>query len=125
MPFPRRFVVAMLSLGLAGVVREARAVDLKVLETGPAANATLDSLSDGFFVRFNQPIDHVNSRLIVKRGTEVVETLVPRMQSSPDVLFARAPTLPSGKYMLHWVVKTLADAKIEEGDVPFSISAPR
>ena len=117
-------LIAMLSLALA-MAPVAHADDLKVLETGPAANADLTSLSDGFFVRFNQPVDHVNSRLLVKRGDEVVETLTPRLQSNPNVLFARAPTLPTGKYTLHWVVKTLADAKIEQGEVPFSISAPK
>ena len=29
------------------------------------------------------------------------------------------------KYVLHWAVKTLTDVKIEQGEVPFSISAPK
>ena len=117
-------LIAMVVLALVGA-SVARAEDLKVLETGPAANAVVSSPSDGFFVRFNQPVDHVNSRLIVKRGTDVVETLVPRLQSNPNVLFARAPTLAPGSYTLHWTVKTMQDARIEQGDVPFSISAPK
>jgi methionine-rich copper-binding protein CopC len=117
-------LIAMTILALA-MAPAAHAEDLKMLETGPAANAVLSSLSDGFFVRFNQPVDHVNSRLLVKRGDEVVETLTPRLQSNPNVLFARAPTLPPGKYVLHWAVKTLTDVKIEQGEVPFSISAPK
>jgi methionine-rich copper-binding protein CopC len=103
----------------------ARADELKVLETNPAANTVMDTRSDGFFVRFNQPVDHINSRLLVKRGDVVVETLVPRLQSNPNVLFARAATLPPGSYTLHWVVKTMTDARIEQGDVPFSIAAPK
>jgi methionine-rich copper-binding protein CopC len=106
-------------------LQSARAEDLKVLETGPAANAVISTPSDGFFVRFNQPVDHVFSRLIVKRGAEVVETLVPRLQSNPNVLFARAPSLAPGSYTLHWMVKTIQDAKIEQGDVPFSIATPK
>ncbi len=120
----RSGLIAVLLLTLA-MTTPVRADDLKVLETGPAANATVATRSDGFFVRFNQPVDHVNSRLFVKRGDETVETLTPRLQSNPNVLFARAPTLPAGKYTLHWVVKTLADARIEQGDVPFSISADK
>src|ERR1044071_9018482 len=103
----------------------ALAEDLKVLETGPAANAVLSGPSDGFFVRFNQPVDHISSRIFIKRGGEIVETLVPRLQSNPNVLFARAPALPPGQYTLHWVVKTMADAKVEEGDVPFSMATPK
>src|SRR5437016_4470265 len=118
-------LIAMLLLALA-VAPIANADELKVLETGPAANAVVDGVSDGFFVRFDRPVDHVNSRLLIKRGSEVVETLQPRLQSNPNVLFARASTLPPGKYTLHWVVKTLlADAKIEQGDVPFSIRPPK
>jgi methionine-rich copper-binding protein CopC len=122
----RRFTLLALTC-VAGLVgfSGAHAEDLKVLETGPAANAVVDSVSDGFFVRFNQPVDHVNSRLLIKRGDEIVETLTPRLQSNPNVLFARAPTLPTGSYMLHWIVKTLADARIENGEVPFSIAAPK
>ncbi len=116
-------ILALACAGALAALSGARADELKVLETGPAANAVLDGVSDGFFVRFNQPVDHVNSRLLVKRGSEVVETLQPRLQSNPNVLFARASTLPPGSYTLHWVVKTMADARIEQGDVPFSIAA--
>jgi len=118
-------IVALACVGGLAALSGASAQELKVLETGPAANAVLDSVSDGFFVRFNQPVDHVNSRLLVKRGSEVVETLQPRLQSNPNVLFARAATLPPGSYTLHWAVKTMADARIEQGDVPFSIAAPK
>src|ERR1700752_159786 len=110
-----RFILALICAGLLGLAT-ARAEDLKVLETGPAASAVLTGPSDGFFVRFNQPVDHISSRLFLKRGGEFVETLVPRLQSNPNVLFARAPALPPGQYTLHWVVKTMADAKVEEGD---------
>jgi methionine-rich copper-binding protein CopC len=106
---------------MLGVSAAARADDLKVLETNPVANGTMDARSDGFLVRFNQPVDHINSRLLVKRGSETVETLTPRLQSNPNVLFARAPALAPGSYTLHWEVKTMADARIEQGDVPFSI----
>jgi methionine-rich copper-binding protein CopC len=118
----------ILALALAGVLSTlggAHADELKVLETGPAANAVLQGVSDGFFVRFNQPVDHINSRLLVKRGSEVMETLQPRLQSNPNVLFARAAALPPGSYTLHWVVKTMTDARIEQGDVPFSIARPK
>src|SRR5207248_652358 len=122
---PRFAIVALACVvGLAGT-SGASAQELKVVETGPAANAVLEGVSDGFFVRFNQPVDHINSRLLVKRGSDVVETLQPRLQSNPNVLFARASTLPPGSYTLHWAVKTMQDAKIEQGDVPFSIAAPK
>jgi methionine-rich copper-binding protein CopC len=121
----RWMILALAAVGGLATLPAAHADDLKVLETGPAADAVLSGVSNGFFVRFNQPVDHVNSRLLVKRGGETVETLQPRLQSNPNVLFARASTLPPGKYTLHWVVRTLADTKVEQGDVPFSIAAPK
>jgi len=121
----RRVLLALVFVAGLPPLPSARADDLKVLETNPAANTVMDTHSDGFFVRFNQPVDHINSRLLVKRGDAVVETLVPRLQSNPNVLFARAPALPPGQYTLHWMVKTMTDVRIEQGDVPFSIVAPK
>jgi methionine-rich copper-binding protein CopC len=117
----RLWLFIFLAAASLATLRQASASDLKVLETGPPANGVINTLSDGFFVRFDQPVDHINSRLLVRRGSETVETLQPRLQSDPAVLFARAPSLPPGRYTLHWVVKTIQDARIEEGDVPFSI----
>ena len=122
------FRIFFASLGcfvLSGALVGTHAADLKVLQSRPSPNAVLTSASDGFSIQFSQPIDHINSRLHVKRGTEIVETLVPRLESAPNALFARAPALPNGDYTLHWVVRTMTDAKIEEGDVPFSILIPK
>ncbi len=86
----RGTLLALAGGAIMATLAGARADDLKVLETNPAANTVMDTHSDGFFVRFNQPVDHINSRLLVKRGNDVVETLVPRLQSNPNVLFSRA-----------------------------------
>jgi methionine-rich copper-binding protein CopC len=122
---PNRLCLVLLILtGLAGLPR-AQASDLKVLQTHPSANAVIDSRSDGFLVRFDRAIDHVNTRIFVKRGSETVETLEPRVDTEANVLFARAPTLPPGRYTLHWIVRTMENAKIEQGEIPFSIGTPK
>ena len=54
----------------------------------------------------------------------LVEHLQPRLESSPDVLFARAPTLPPGEYMLHWTVRTMQDVKVTQGNIPFTVKSP-
>src|SRR5947207_7473521 len=87
---------ALACVGVLAAPAAARAADLKMIDTWPAANAVIDSHSDGFVVRFNQPVDHVNSSIFVRRGGQTVETLKPRLDSAPEVLFARAPTLPPG-----------------------------
>jgi hypothetical protein len=81
----------------------------------------IDPRSNGSFVRFDKPIDHVRSLLLIKRGNRVVETLQPRLEAAPEVLFARAPTLPPGDYTLHWLVRTLAD--VVDGEISFKIAA--
>ena len=96
---------------------------VRVIESTPAPNAAIGGRSSGYSVRFDKPVDHVHSILIIKRGDAVVETLHPRLQSAPDVLFARAPTLPPGQYKLLWQVKTLTDVNVVEGEIPFSVTS--
>jgi methionine-rich copper-binding protein CopC len=96
--------------------------DLKVMETRPADHAVLDKPSEGFFVRFDRPVDHIHSLLEIRRGGKVVESLQPRFKTAPEVLFARVPELPAGDYTFHWSVRTLQGGDVVEGEVPFSVA---
>jgi methionine-rich copper-binding protein CopC len=102
----------------------AAAQDVQVMDSAPKAQAVIGEPSSAFFVRFDRPIDHIHSRLSIWRDGQLVEYLQPRLQSSPDVLFARAPTLPPGQYMLRWTVRTMEGVKVIEGDIPFTIKTP-
>jgi methionine-rich copper-binding protein CopC len=102
----------------------ATAQDVQVMDSAPKAQAVIGEPSSSFFVRFDRPIDHIHSRLSIWRDSQLVEYLQPRLQSSPDVLFARAPTLPPGQYMLRWTVRTMEGVKVIEGDIPFTIRTP-
>ena len=102
----------------------ARAQDVLVLDSAPKAKAVIGEPSSSFFVRFDRPIDHIHSRLSIWRNGQLVEHLQPRLESSPEVLFARAPTLPPGEYMLHWAVRTMQDVKVIEGNIPFTVKLP-
>jgi methionine-rich copper-binding protein CopC len=120
----RRSIAALLMTGLSVPTAHAQSVadDVKVMESTPAANAHIGRKSSAFFVRFDRPVDHRKSTLVIKQGDKVVERLHPRLESAPEVLFAAAPTLPSGSYMLHWAVITLQGTKAVEGDIPFQVS---
>lgn len=102
----------------------AAAQDVRVTDSAPKAEAVIGEPSSSFFVRFDRPIDHIHSRLSIWRDGRLVEYLQPRLQSSPDVLFARAPTLAPGQYMLRWTVRTMEGVKTTEGDIPFTIKTP-
>jgi methionine-rich copper-binding protein CopC len=97
----------------------------RVVESAPQANAVIGGRSSAFYVRFDRPVDHRTSTLVIKQNGTVVEKLEPRLESSPDVLFARAPTLPPGDYMLHWSVKPVTDPSMAEGEIPFTVSSDK
>jgi methionine-rich copper-binding protein CopC len=122
----RRLTIAGLLGVAAGPLARLRAQqptdDVSVTESEPKANARIGRRSSAFFVRFDRPVDHVKSTLVIRQGDKVIERLHPRLESSPQVLFAAAPTLPPGDYMLHWTVITLQGTKAISGDIPFQVS---
>ena len=71
----RHFTFVALMCG--AFVREpadAWAQTVQVLDSVPAANTTINGRSTSFSVRFDRPVDHVRSVLVVKRDGEVIET---------------------------------------------------
>lgn len=97
----------------------------RVLETMPVDRAVLNDASGELYVRFDRPVDHICSLLLIKRNDVIVRTLHPRFKTEPDVLFALALPLQSGACTFHWSVRSLAGTEVIEGEVPFSISAER
>jgi hypothetical protein len=91
----------------------------------PEISITTNGLTSGYAVRFGAPVDHELSRLQIMQAGRVLETLHARLNSAPDVLFARGRALSSGTYDLHWTVKSLTDGSVSEGDTSFTIEPPR
>ncbi|MGQ3297368.1 copper resistance CopC family protein [Reyranella sp.] len=122
----RRLAIAALlaAVGTAGSLAQAQqpSDDVRVMESTPAAHARIGARSSAFFVRFDRPVDHIKSTLVITQGGKVIERLHPRLESSPQVLFAAAPTLPPGDYMLHWTVVTIQGTKAVSGDIPFQVT---
>jgi methionine-rich copper-binding protein CopC len=106
---------------LPSLLTGARAQDIRVLWSAPEASAWIDGRTSEFCVRFNVPIDHVHSMLFIMREETVVETLHPRLESAPEVLFARAPTLSPGDYVLRWSVRSMTGVDLTRGDIPFAV----
>jgi methionine-rich copper-binding protein CopC len=123
MALPRLAGCWLLLASLVVVPATTWAEELRVLGTGPVNNGVIDGPSDEFYVRFNQPVDHIRSEFIIKRGEEVVETLQPRFKTEPNVLFARRSALPPGSYTLVWAVRTLEGQQIAVGEIPFTAEA--
>jgi len=103
---------------LVGAAGAANAQDVRVLDSAPRADAVIGRRSSGFYVRFDRPVDHEDSRLTIKQDGRIIEVLHPRLESAPDVLFSRAPTLQPGSYTLHWVI---GGEKRFDGEIPFTV----
>ena len=116
----RRTLLAGAAAGFLGAARPASAQDVRVLDSAPRANAVIGRRSSGFYVRFNRPVDHEDSRLTIKQDGRILEVLHPRLESAPDVLFARAPTLQPGSYTLHWLI---GGEPQFDGEIPFTVGS--
>ena len=108
---------ALLAAGPGGMAQT-----LKVVETMPANDGTLAGGSGDYFVRFDQPVDHLHSVIDIMHNGKVVQTLHPRFKTEPNVLFARAPTLAAGKYTMHWSVPAADGSTVYQGEVSFSVA---
>lgn len=117
----RAIVLCLAGFGLL-VSAEAQAEPPRVIDSMPKAGDVVDGRSVGYFVRFDRPIDHLRSSLSITREGKLVETLTPRADSAPEVLFARAAALPPGDYKLHWQVKTMGGADTGEGEISFKMA---
>ena len=115
--------LAILGLALPVLPAAVRAQDLRVVETWPADKARIASQSEGFFVRFDRPVDHIRSTLEIKRDGKIMQTLHPRLKAAPEMLFARVPALEPGDYTLGWTVTALDGANVIRGEIEFSVVA--
>jgi methionine-rich copper-binding protein CopC len=118
----RQAIATFVAAGISAPAAFAQTPGVHVLDSAPKAHAQIGRRSSEFFVRFDRPVDHIKSRLVIKQGDRTIEILHPRLESAPEVLFAQAPTLPAGDYLLHWSVITLQGAHVVEGDIPFKVA---
>lgn len=113
----RRILLSGAAAGILGS-GAANAQDVRIVDSAPTANAVIGRRSSGFYVRFDRPVDHEDSRLAIKQDGRTIEVLHPRLESAPEVLFARAPTLQPGSYKLHWLVGGNPQV---DGEIPFTV----
>jgi methionine-rich copper-binding protein CopC len=95
------------------------AEELRVMDTGPVNKGVESGRIDEFYVRFNQPVDHIKSEFIIKRGNNVVEVLQPRFKTEPNTLYAERSPLPAGDYTLVWTVRALDGQQLAVGEISF------
>lgn len=94
---------------------------MRVLESSPSARGVMSGNREEFFVRFSEPVNHNTSRLVILRDGQEVRVLQPRLNSSPETLYALAGNLPAGSYVLRWIARSSRDGATTEGMIEFSI----
>jgi methionine-rich copper-binding protein CopC len=112
---------AILVLFLASAV-PAPARPMHVLASTPAAETIMRGDHAEYVVRFDGPVDHVQSRIEILRDGHLVESLHPLLDSAPDVLFASSRLPASGHYQIHWLVKSIPDGDTSDGTIAFSVA---
>ena len=117
----RRFAWLALLLLLAGGAAPLHAQPMRVLETSPMARSVMDGNRQEVFVRFDHPVDHNASRLLILQEGRTVRTLQPRLNASPDTLYAAAGSLAPGAYVLRWEARGRPDGTMTEGELPFTV----
>jgi hypothetical protein len=83
--------------------------------------ATIGEHSTELVVRFDRPISHVRSWLFLVHNGKVVETIHPRLEAAPNVLFARIQTPAPGLYSARWVVCPEGSNDRYNGEFSFTI----
>ena len=75
-----------------------------------------------YVIRFDGIVDHESSRIYIMQSGHVLQSLSPRGDSAPEVLFAGAEMPPPGDYQLQWQARSPGDTVISSGVIPFSVS---
>jgi hypothetical protein len=91
-----------------------------------ATDISLQSVAIGdrgteFLLRFNRPISHTRSQLTLFRDGRIVETIHFRLESAPNVLFARIRTPAPGDYVIRWSVCPEGSEDRYDGEIPLTV----
>lgn len=113
--------MALALVCLTGLPLSGHASDTIASVPAPRTNVSVGARTTEFYIHFDRPVNHQLSSLAVLRDGKVVEMLNARLDAAPNVLFARIPTLPSGRYVLRWTFCPAGTDDRYTGDVAFTI----
>ena len=115
------FLPLVLLFGAAQAVvgnAEAHAI---IVDSSPAANATIAGPQFVVRLHFNSRIDQARSRITLVAPDGTSRALPDGGSAEPDILSARADGLAPGRYTLRWQVLAV-DGHITRGDIPFEVA---
>jgi hypothetical protein len=113
--------VALGVLCLLGFQAHAQTAELDKTRPLRMESVTIGERGTEVFIQFDRPISHERSSLFLVHDGKVVETIHPRLEASPKVLFARVPTPMAGAYVLRWTVCPQGSNDRYDGEFPFTV----
>src|SRR4051812_44864611 len=84
-------------------------------------SVTIGERGTEVLLQFDRPISHERSSLSLIRNGKVIESIHPRLEASPKVLFARIQTPTPGAYVLRWAVCAEGSNDSYDGGLPFTV----
>jgi hypothetical protein len=84
-------------------------------------SVTIGERGTEVLLQFDRPISHERSTLFLVLNGKVIETIHPRLEASPKVLFARIQTPTPGAYVLRWTVCPQGSNDRYDGEFPFTV----
>lgn len=116
-----RLMLLLAVLAAAGCMSPGRAAAHAILlDSEPAARATVPPGPTAIRLRFNSRIDHARSRLVLRSGGK--ERVLALDPASPADVMAASPVLAPGDCVLRWQVLAV-DGHITRGEVPLTVQA--
>ena len=113
--------IALAVLCLLGFQAHAQTAEREATRPLRMESVTIGDRGTEVFVQFDRPISHERSSLFLVRDGKVIETIHPRLEASPKVLFARIHTPTPGAYVLRWTVCPQGSNDRYDGEFPFTI----
>jgi hypothetical protein len=113
--------IAVGALCLLGFQAHSQTAELDTTRPLRMEGVTIDERGTEVFIQFDRPISHERSSLFLVHDGKIVETIHPRLEASPKVLFARIATPMSGAYMLRWTVCPQGSNDRYDGEFTFTI----
>jgi hypothetical protein len=113
--------IALAVLCLLGSQAHAQTADHDTPRPLRMESVTIGERGTEVLVQFDRPISHERSSLFLVHNGKVIETIYPRLEASPKVLFARILTPTPGAYVLRWTVCPQGSNDRYDGEFPFTV----
>jgi hypothetical protein len=113
--------IALAVLCLLGFQAHAQTADSDTQRPLRMESVTIGERGTEVLIQFDRPVSHERSSLSLVLNGKVIETIYPRLEASPKVLFARIQTPTPGAYVLRWTVCPQGSNDRYDGEFPFTI----